>query len=286
MNSDRRKGIICIILAAFFFSLMSLFVKLSGDVPTMQKSLFRNLIAAAVALISLIRSGEPFRVQKGCLKDLLLRSAFGTLGILANFWAIDHLALADANMLSKLSPFFAIIMSAFILKEIPSRFDWLCVAICFTGALFVIRPTAGLASLPALVGVLGGFGAGTAYTFVRKLGKKGERPLIIILFFSLFSCVSVLPFVAADYHPMSMRQLMMLLLAGLSAAGGQLSVTSAYRFAPAKEISIFDYTQIIWAALFGIIVFGTFPDAFSIAGFVLIAGAAVLRWQHARTKQG
>ena len=284
MNYNRKAGILCILLSAFFFSMMSIFVKLAGDIPTMQKSLFRNLIAAGIAVISLARSGEPFRIHEGCLKDLLLRSFFGTVGILANFWAIDHLILADANMLNKLSPFFAIIMSVFILKEVPSRFDWFSIILCFTGALFVIRPTAGVASLPALVGGLGGLGAGTAYTYVRKLGNMGERPLVIVLFFSSFSCLAVLPFVIADFHPMSGRQLLMLLLAGLSAAGGQLSVTSAYRFAPAKEISIFDYTQILWAALFGMLIFHTMPDRLSLLGYAIIIGSALLRWRHDLSK--
>ena len=124
---DRTKGIIFILLAAFFFSAMSVFVRLSEDVPTMQKAFFRNIVAAVVAVIILLRSGGPVTVRKKSLPALFLRSAFGTVGILANFWAVDHLDIADANMLNKLSPFFAILMSIFILQEMPSRIEWLSV---------------------------------------------------------------------------------------------------------------------------------------------------------------
>lgn len=280
----RRKGILFILMSAFFFSLMSVFVKMAGDLPTMQKALFRNLIAAVITVITLSRTPEKFTVKSDCIPDLLLRSAFGTIGILCNFWVISHMILADANMLNKLSPFFAIIMSVFILKEIPSRFEWSLVVLAFIGALFVIKPTSGIASLPALVGVLGGFGAGTAYTFVRKLSQKGERGPVIVMFFSVFSCLVCLPFVLMDFHPMTLWQTLILLGAGLSAAGGQLTVTAAYKYAPAKEISVFDYSQILWAALLGFVIFGTTPDLLSIIGYFIILFAALLRWYHTKNQ--
>ena len=276
------KGILFILLSAFFFSMMSVFVKLAGDLPTMQKALFRNLIAAVIAFAALSRTPEKFAVKKDCIPDLIMRSAFGTIGILCNFWAISHLILADANMLNKLAPFFAIIMSVFILKEIPSRFEWFLVILAFIGALFVIKPTAGIASLPALVGVLGGFGAGTAYTFVRKISQKGERGPVIVMFFSTFSCLVCLPFVLLDFHPMTLQQILILLGAGFSAAGGQLTVTAAYKYAPAKEISVFDYSQILWAALLGFVIFGTIPDYLSVIGYFVILTAALLRWYHSK----
>lgn len=280
----RRKGILFILMSAFFFSLMSVFVKMAGDLPTMQKALFRNLIAAVITVITLSRTPEKFTVKGDCIPDLLLRSAFGTIGILCNFWAISHMILADANMLNKLSPFFAIIMSVFILREIPSRFEWSLVVLAFIGALFVIKPTSGIASLPALVGVLGGFGAGTAYTFVRKLSQKGERGPVIVMFFSVFSCLVCLPFVLMDFHPMTLWQTLILLGAGLAAAGGQLTVTAAYKYAPAKEISVFDYSQILWAALLGFVIFGTTPDLLSIIGYFIILFAALLRWYHTKNQ--
>ena len=79
MQSEHMKGIVCIILAAFFFSLMSVFVKLSGDVPTMQKSLFRNLIAAVIAFVTLAGTPEKISIRRDCIGGLLLRSLFGFL---------------------------------------------------------------------------------------------------------------------------------------------------------------------------------------------------------------
>ena len=70
----------------------------------------------------------------------------------------------------------------------------------------------------------------------------------------------------ADYAPMSLYQLTMLLLAGFAAAGGQFTITFAYFYAPAGEISIYDYTQILFATLWSLVIFSQVPDLFSILG--------------------
>ena len=165
------------------------------------------------------------------------------------------------------------------MKEIPNKVDWLCVILAFTGALFIIKPGLGFASFPALVGLYGGFGAGTAYVFVRKLGGKGERTPVIVMCFSLFSCMVTAPFLILDFHPMTLRQWICLILAGLSASLGQFSITTAYKYAPAKELSVFDYMQVIFAALLGIIFLNETPVLLSIIGYVIIIGTAVVRWR-------
>lgn len=277
MSGEKRKGILFILLAALGFSLMTAFVRLSGDLPTMQKTLFRNLVAAAVSWVMLLAGGEKIEIKKEHVPDLVLRSTFGTIGMICNFYAIDRLNISDANMLNKLSPFFAILMSIFILKEKASKKEWAIVAVAFIGALFVIKPGFQMAMGPALIGTLGGFGAGVAYTFVRKLGKNGVRGPVIVMFFSTFSTLVCLPFFLTNYQPMTMRQLLFLLGAGVAATGGQLSITAAYTYAPAKEISVYDYTQVIFAAIWGFFFFGQIPDVWSIIGYVIIIGAAFYR---------
>lgn len=272
------KAILFVLLEAVGFSLMSFFVRLAGDLPTMEKAFFRNAVAAVVALVILLRSPEKMTIQKGSLPLLLLRSTFGVIGIIANFWAIDHLAIADANILNKLSPFFAILMSVVILHELPGRIDIVCVIMAFTGALFVIRPTQGVASFPALIGAMGGFAAGTAYTILRKLRLRGERGPVIVFFFSVFSLLVCLPQMLLGFQPMSPLQFLCLLCAGCSAALGQLSITKAYSLAPAREISVFDYSQVIFAGIWGLAFLGEVPDRMSLIGYAVIIAAAFIRW--------
>lgn len=281
MNSPRQKsertlGILCILCAAFCFSLMSLFVRLAGNIPTMQKIFFRNLVAAIAAFVILAREGQGFRIHKGCLGGHLARSITGMLGMVANFWAIDHIGMADANMLNKLSPFFAILFSIFLLREKPNLVQVLGVLVAFGGSVCIIKPSFDNPQmLPALAGVLGGLGAGAAYTFVRYLGARGENGSRIVFYFSAFSCIVCVPFVALDYAPMSLLQLVYLLLAGAFACVGQLGITKAYVCAPAREISVYDYTQVLFAAALGFFVFGDVPDWLSVLGYVLICGAGV-----------
>lgn len=278
LKSNRIKGILCILAAALGFSFMTFFVRISGDLPTMQKAFFRNAVAAVVATVILLRSPEKFKIKKGSFGDIALRCIFGTSGLICNFYAIDRLGIADANMLNKLSPFFAILLSIPILKEVPKARDIVATVIAFTGALFIIRPGGDMSVVPALIGLYGGFGAGTAYVFVRRLGGKGERTPIIVFCFSAFSCLVTAPFLITGFVPMTGWQWFCLIMAGVSASLGQFAITTAYKFAPAKEISVFDYTQVIFAAILGMIFLSETPSIFSIIGYVIIIGTAVVRW--------
>lgn len=275
MNS-KYKGILCILLSAASFALMNVFIRLAGDIPSMQKSFFRNLVAFFFALVMMKKKGLGFSGDRKNFLYLILRSVFGTIGVLCNFYAVDHLVLADASMLNKMSPFFAIIFSFLLLKEKVSLKQAAAVAGAFLGSLLILKPSAaGLANMAAMVGLMGGLTAGAAYTFVRILGTRGEKGPFIVCFFSGFSTLVLLPVMIFDFTPMTFRQVVILLLAGLAATGGQFGVTAAYTYAPAKEISVFDYTQILYSALFGFVLFGQVPDVYSWIGYAVICGMGV-----------
>lgn len=279
MKKKKYMGIIYIICSAFFFALMNMFVRMAGELPSVQKSFFRNLIAFFFAFVIMRKNGIPFTCKKENRVSLLLRATFGTLGVLCNFYAVDHLVLADASVLNKMSPFFAILFSYLILKEKISLRQGAVVVVAFLGSLLVIKPTfANMALVPSLIGLMGGLFAGAAYTYVRKLTTNGEKGPMVVAFFSGFSCLVLLPFLIFDYYPMTFWQVMVLLMAGLSAAGGQFTITAAYSYAPAREISVYDYSQIIFAAIIGFFVFGQVPDMLSWIGYAVIIGMAVVNY--------
>ena len=271
---QKSVGVLYILGAALMFALMNLFVSLAGELPLMQKVFFRNLIAASTVFILLLFRKEKFRIKnKSCLLWLFLRAAVGFLGVVLNFYAIDRIAISDASILNKLSPFFAILFSAVLLKERPSLPEVLFVGVAFAGAMLIVRPSFGAEALPALAGFASGMCAGFAYTCVRVLGVKGERGEMTVFFFSAFSTLVSLPFLIIQFTPMSGYQLLCLLLAGASATGGQFFITAAYRKAPAKEIAVFDYAQVPFAALLGFFFLNQLPDLWSLAGYVVIIGA-------------
>lgn len=283
---DKYKGIFYIILAAFGFAFMNLFVKLAGDLPAIEKSFFRNLVAVFFAFTVMKKEKIPFTIPNGTGKYIFFRSLFGTIGIFANFYAIGKLYIADASMLNKLSPFFAIIFSYFLLKEKIKLYQFACVLTAFVGALFILRPGFdSVATFPAFIGLLGGMGAGLAYTNVRMATKLGARGPLIVFCFSVFSCVCAIPFIIFDHQPLTWWQLVSLLMAGLSATLGQFSITAAYTYAPASELSVYDYTQIVFAALLGMIFLGEVPDVINILGYLIICGAGIAMFLIRRKKE-
>ncbi|AUN15097.1 DMT family transporter [Paraclostridium sordellii] len=281
--SDRNKGILFIIISAFGFAMMSAFIKLSGDLPSFQKTFFRNLVSCIIAFALILKYKESFFGSKENRKILVWRSIFGTLGIILNYYAIDRLVLSDANMLNKLSPFFVIIFSAIFLKEKIKTNQAIAVGIAFIGALFIIKPTLNFEVIPSVAGTMGAIFAAAAYTCLRVLGGK-EKFYTVVFFFSLFSTLAILPFTIVVYKSMTIVQFGYLILAGIFASMGQFGVTLAYKYAPAKEISIFDYSNIIFSAIISIIIFNTIPDKFSFIGYIIIFSASYYMFRYNKKK--
>ena len=87
--SPRKRGIVYLLLSSFSFACMALFINLAGDMPVFQKAFFRNLVAIVMSYIMLARSPEKFKIKKGSMPNLLMRAGFGTIGVIANFYAIS-----------------------------------------------------------------------------------------------------------------------------------------------------------------------------------------------------
>ncbi len=276
--SNRTKGIICILLSALSFSGMSSFINLSGDVPVFQKVFFRNLVALIISSAILIKNKESFKPKKGCLLYHFIRSSAGLLGVFGNFYATTKMAsTADAAILNKMSPFFTLIFSAIFLKEKVKPKQALAIGIAFVGAMFVIKPTMSNVELfPSVCGFIGGVCAGGAYTCVRHMGNKGENGRFTVFFFSLFSCLVTAPYLIFNYHYMTPLQWFYLIMVGVCAAGGQFSITAAYTFAPSREISVYDYSNVIFTAISGYFFLGgQIPDLWSFLGYFIICTMAI-----------
>ena len=278
-NNNILKGIFCIIIAGFGFALMSLFVKLSGDIPSMQKGFFRNIIAVFISSIPLIKHWRFINIPRNNTGWLVLisRSVFGTIGLVLNFYAISHISLADSSIIQKLSPFIIIILSYIFFKEEMTRFQVFAIIIAFIGITLIIKPSGNnIISMGALAALLGSLCAGIAYTCVRYLGTHNISGEFIIFFFSSLSSLMLLPYLILDYRTMTYFQLLMLLLAGISATIGQYGVTFAYKFAAAKNISVFDYSQVLFSGIFGYMFFGEFPDFQSLIGYIIVISVGIV----------
>ena len=278
---SRGKGIACIIASAFGFALMAFFVRLcddfGGEITCFQKSFFRNVLALAIALAVFCRDRRRSRAggdPRGAAVlpagrawvPLVLRAVFGTVGIFANFYALSRIPIGEGMTLNKTAPFFTVLFSWILLGERVSA---------FAGAALVMKPGfRGGGTFAAAMALTGGLGAGLAYVCVHQLGRMKVNGAFIVLFFSAFSCVASLPLTAIDFRPMTFAQVLILVGAGAGAALGQFGVTAAYRYAEPRSIAVYDYTNVIFTALFGFAFFGQVPDALSVVGFAVILLAA------------
>ena len=208
---------------------------------------------------------------------LLLRAILGTAGIFAHFYALGRITIAEGLTLNKTAPFFTVLFAWAFLGERANRSQWLSLAIAFAGVVLIAKPGfAGISAFPLAIGLLSGVCAGGAYACVRALRRHELSPSLIILFFSAFSCLASVPFMLAGFDPMTMRQVLVLLGAGIGAAIGQFGITLAYGYAAPREIAVFDYSGILFAGAFGFLFFAQLPDLASMAGFAAILIAAFL----------
>ena len=295
---NRGKGIACIVASAFGFALMAFFVRLcddfGGEITCFQKSFFRNVLALVIALVVFYRGSKgahagakgvgalgflsPYGPNSlGCKATvaLILRAVFGTVGIFANFYALSKIPIGEGMTLNKTAPFFTVLFSWIFLGERVSWRQFGHLLLAFAGAALVMKPGfRGGGTFAAAMALTGGLGAGLAYVCVHQLGRMKVNGAFIVLFFSAFSCLASLPFTAVDFRPMTFAQVLILVGAGAGAALGQFGVTAAYRYAEPRSIAVYDYTNVVFTALFGFVFFSQVPDALSVVGFLIILLAA------------
>ena len=273
--TGQHRAVLAMLVSAAAFAAMGAFVKAAADVPVLEKVVVRNLISLVIAGVVTWRAGRTFFGRRGNRGLLLLRALLGVAGVTCFFYAIDHLILADAAMLTKLSPFFVAVFALVFLREVPPRAVIAAMVIAFVGSLLVIKPRFDLSILPALVGLSSSLFAGGAYTVLRSLRSR-EAPETIVFTFSLVTVVVLTPFIAGSLYVPSAREAVLLLGIGVGAAIGQFGLTFAYRYAPAAGVSIYSYSTIVLSALLGLAIWGEVPDLLSlIGGLLIISGGAL-----------
>lgn len=273
----KRKGIIYILLSALFFSLMALTVKSVPELPLSEKVFFRNFIGLIVVSITMIKKKVSFKVNHP--KLMFLRAFFGLAGIGLYYTAIELLPLANAVILNKLSPVFVIIFAIIFLKEPYRKGQLWVILIGILGALMIIKPSLNLSVLPALIAVLSAVAAGAAYAVVRRLTQY-DKPTVIVFYFCLLSSIMLIPFVVIEGFVIpDARELLALIGIGTFAVTAQLFMTNAYKYAPASELSIYNYVEIIFSLVWGFIIWSELPDLISLSGALLIIIAGLLNFR-------
>ena len=266
--------------AAFFFSLMTVFVKLLGeDIPTAEIILIRSLFAAGVTYILLVRARiKPLGNDRLVLS---VRGAVGFCALLCFFYAIPRLPLAEVTVLQYLNPIFVAIFAGVFLKEALGRREVVCVILGILGVILIARPKAILGMVPsdlntfALGAVLcGAVLSAVAYVLVRKLTAT-EHPLVIVLYFPLFCIPLSIPFMSGASWPSNLEWIYLIGI-GITAQIAQMMMTWAYRMEKAATASATSYVQMVFAAGWGLLLFNELPTVWLVSGAGLIVAGILL----------
>jgi drug/metabolite transporter (DMT)-like permease len=188
---------------------------------------------------------------------------------------VQHLPLTDATALQFTSPLFMTALSAMFLAERVGRHRWAAVVIGFVGVLIMARPVPGHLNLEGVtLGILSALGAAGAMVTIRQIADT-ERGPTIVFYFTLGGVALGLVGSAFHWVTPDPLTLAMLILAGLFGGVGQLLLTEALRNAPVGVVAPFDYTQLVWAAGLGFLVWGELPHPLTLIGAVIVAGSGV-----------
>ncbi|RIY34553.1 hypothetical protein CKF54_00060 [Psittacicella hinzii] len=304
--SDLSKGIILVCISALASAFMALFYKLiNTDISIYEKVFARGLCSTIVAfsLIAHLRKKlnkkkalgtlkadaiyPAFICQPGNAKLMLLRCLMGASGIITYVYMVNYMSLADADMFTKLTTVFIIILGLFFLKvDKLNAVQVVVVVISLIGAALIIKPSF---NNPLLLGYSIGllqalFGA-LAYIAIRFLltqSKNKEHPLTIesalaltILLFSAYPAMQT--FTAYNGHELNY---LYLAIATVSALVAQYTFSFALKYAPAVEVNVYQYSSLLWSSLFGFIFFAFIPDLMSLTGYCLIVCGGLLLYFH------
>ena len=280
MRSNILKGAGLILLSELFFVLMGTQVReVSAGLSNEMIVFFRNLVGLQILIPLVMQNGwASMKTDKPQLH--LLRGLAGVSAMYCFFYAIAHLALANAMILKMSAPLFIPIIAAFWLKERLSMLIIFVVLLGFIGVTLIIKPDINEVDRVSLIALMGGLFAAIAKTTVKKLTNT-DKPANVVFYFAMTALiVSSIP-AYLNWQTPDMQQLLQLILLGLLASGGQFFMTKAYSVAPASQISHFSYSTILYASFFGWLLWGEWMDNWAWTGalLVIISGVLLIRFQ-------
>ncbi len=271
-------GITLRVAAMACMALLSALVKWCGDrgVPVFEIIFFRNAFAFVPLGLYIWRT-TGFEVLKTKRPfGHLLRSAVGLTGMVCGFSAVQYLPLTEATALQFASPLFMTALSAMLLAEKVGPHRWAAVIVGFIGVMIMARPIPGHMNVVGVTfGILSALGAAGAMVAIRQIADTERGPTIVFYFTLGGTVVGLVGSALGGWTVPDAQTLGLLVLAGLIGGVGQLFLTEALRAAPIGVVAPFDYTQLVWAALLGLVIWGELPHPATIFGAVVVAASGV-----------
>jgi drug/metabolite transporter (DMT)-like permease len=278
---DRTKGILLAIGGAFFFSMIGVSIKWIDGIPALEKFFFRSVFGLLFICIFMVRSKIPFKYVN--LPMLILRGLTGVVGGITFYVAISGAPMAEVTTLSNIFPFMVVILSAIFLKEPIRRFHIIAVVISFIGAMFVIRPGFTEINIYYIIAFVSAIFTAFSYTILKHL-RITDTSEIVVFYYSIIGVLGCIPImILGNFIIPTPFQFFQLLVLGLNATLYQWFISSAYKYAPAGELSIYSYTTIVFSALMGILFWQEYLVPATIIGIlcIFIGGYVIFRKEKA-----
>jgi drug/metabolite transporter (DMT)-like permease len=286
MRADNvAQGAAFAVLAAAAFAVMAACVKASSRAaPNEVIVFFRSATGLVVLLPWLLRYGAA-AVKTTRPGGHLWRAAFGICAMYSFFYAIAHLHLSEAILLTYSTPLFIPLIGWLWIREAPPPVIFPAVALGLIGIALIVKPGGELLDSPAgLVGLASGVLAACAMVTIRSIADTEPAPRIVFYFSALSTVISAVPLLWAWRTP-EPRLLALLVATGVFATLGQLCLTRAYSLAPAARIGAFTYVAVVFGGIIGWAVWGEAPDQASLFGMGLVIACCLLagapRWRPA-----
>jgi len=269
------RGIGLLMLALLVFAVMDVLIKwTSSTYGTLQIVFFRSAFGLLPLMLLVARSGGFALLKTSRAGGHVARSLIGAGALVCFFYAFAHMPLADVYAIHFAGPLFLTALSGPMLGEQVGWKRWTAVAIGFVGVLIMLRPGAGVFQPIALVPLLGALCYAVAMIFVRKLSRTETNAAIVFYFTMTGVGVGGLG-MTADWETPDLPGFLLLASIGILGGIAQILMTQAFRLAPASILAPFEYTAMVWAVVFGYLVFADLPTVPMMAGALIVAGSGL-----------
>jgi drug/metabolite transporter (DMT)-like permease len=272
--SPRMRAALLMLVASASLAATLASVRQLPTINPAEIAFFRYLIGVLLFLPWLMREGT-FLPRTSRIGRHIFRAATGLAGMTCLFFASRLMPLAEATSLSFTAPLFAVLGGALVLQEKVSRHRWLCTALGFCGALIVLRPGAGTISAGAAVALVGAVSIAMATLSAKTLART-ESTTTIVFYFTMLVTPLAFAMALPVWTTPALADLPWLVLIAVLATASQMLLTQALREADASFVLPFDYSQLVFSALLGALIYAEIPSIHAVIGAAVIVGAALL----------
>ncbi len=253
-------GMLTGISAFFLFAVMNTCAKLldTQGYHVIEIAFWRNIISFLPLMFYMHFAERKDLLKPKNPKAVFARGAMGALSLAVTFQAFILMPMADATAFVFTAALMAPVMAFFFLHEKVGPYRWAAILIGFCGVLYMAQPTGNT----NYIGI--GFALGAAFlhasmqVLLRHIGRTDD-PLTTVFYFMFLGAILTAPFMPFIGHIPDFKDLWLLIPLAASGGMAQIMISNAFKYAEASVVSVFNYSGIIWATMFGWFIFGNWP---------------------------